>query len=204
MMDEFNEIIESVEQEHGDRNNSGIGSSNKIGEENISEADTGLSESGEIEKPLINEYEKHTEFIELIDSTSVVLETESIQNFLQVVIDGMESGNMSSMEYFKAKQDLQESVDHSKDIVQELKDTPPSPEFERTIELYEEYLNELEDVNSELEDMIAAVESNRANVEMIQGIMEDVHSIDGTSSKLSDSLNEDVRDIESFTESFNR
>lgn len=205
MIDEFNEIIDSVEQEYGDQNNSGSGSSTGgIREENIPETDIGLSESDEIERPSVNEYRKHAEFLAFIQNNGLGMKTEPIQNFLQVVIDGMESGDMSSREYFRTKQDLQESIDQSKDLVEELKNTPPSPEFECTMELHKVYLDELENLNSELGDLIAAVESNRVNVEMMNEIVADIHSISNTSSKLSDSLNEDVREIESFSESLNQ
>lgn len=103
-------------------------------------------------------YKKHLEFLELIDNNSVLIDTDLAADFTALAMEGLEQGEVSDSQYYRIKGELQESIRESNAVLRELKDTPPSSEFERTIELYKRYIREVEIVNSELEMFIEDVD----------------------------------------------
>lgn len=146
----------------------------------------------------MDEYQKHITFIQFIEEKEPSLDMDPVKRYLEQVISGLESGGMSTTQYFPAEQKLQEWIDNSEMMIEELRDTPPSSNFERTEELYEQYLAEVESTNSGLERIMEAVKTNEVTMDMVNKTIADLHSITETSEKLARSIESDFEEINAF------
>lgn len=151
---------------------------------------------------MYSEYRKHLEFLRLIDDNNVLIDTDLAAEFIKLAMGGLEQGEVSDSQYHRIKRELQESIRDSNAVLRELKDTPPSSEFERTRELYKKYIRKVEIVNSELEMFIEDVESGSGS-ERLDELADNLDSLQELGPKLSRSMGDDLEEINTFIDDFN-
>ena len=150
---------------------------------------------------IADEYEKHALFIESISETSGFVDGDRIAAYCETVCEMAGSGDISIDEYISTRQELQTSVQNGKKMSKKLREIPPSSEFESTARLYELYLDRLDGLLLGLEELIDSVEGGHTDPEMLSEITDDLQAIEDLSSKLSRSVEDDIKNIELFAQS---
>lgn len=145
--------------------------------------------------------EKHALFVEFISEASGFIDSKKIAAYCETVREMAGSGDISIGEYLRTKQELQSSVQNGKEMSEKLRETPPSSEFESTARLYELYLNRLDSLLLGLEELMDSVEGGHTDSEVLPKISDDLRAVEDLSSRLAGSVEDDIKDIESFADS---
>lgn len=168
-------------------------SGSESGSEDTIDGSTIQSSSG-IEPHLYREYEKHLGFIRFINNNNPLVNTHVVVEYRDIVLEDLKSGELSDPRSPQIKRKLQKSLRESNAVLQEVKNTPPSSEFERTMKLYERYVKNVEIVNSELEMLVEEVDSGDA-IQSGDEIPRSMNAIEEVTPKLSESMQNDLKEI---------
>lgn len=141
-------------------------------------------------------FRDHTPFSKLVSSGELRVRIYPLVDFMNVVIADLSQGDVSDEVYFQAKRELQDSIEENRVLIEKLEDAPPR--FERTRQVCDRFLRELEDVNSGAEGLIAAFESGEVTTDMMRDLSEDAKEIAFTMEEFSDEFNRDIEESDVF------